>query len=110
MKKLILLGAYLLALAAPMHAMAGPPDIVVVRIREFSTSATAVITRGEGKSELVEIDTKGNFNKEFAQVSEAYHKLFYGLYQEGYTLQSTMSTSASQSTGGVITLLFTKAQ
>ncbi len=107
MKNLFLLCACLLALAAPLRAAVAPPaDIVVVRILE-GRSITAIITRGDGKSEKIEFD-RGASDKNLTQSSEGYYKLFHQLYQEGYSLQSTFSTSLSNGTG-FITLLFVKA-
>ena len=105
MKKLLLLCACLLALASPLRALADPPDIVVVRIKDgVSGSITAIITRGEGKSETVTFDAGGS-EKGLATASEGYYKLFHSLYQSGYTLQSTFSSGG----GFFTTLLFTKA-
>ncbi len=103
MKKLVLLCACLWALAAPLRALAGPPDIVVVRILDNGVSINAVITRGEGKSEKIAFDSGGN-DKRLTEASEGYYKLFNQLYQEGYTLQSTFSDH------GLTTLLFVKNQ
>ncbi len=108
MKKLLLLCACLLALAASLRAAVAPPvDIVVVRIYE-GTHTTIIITRGEGKSEKVEIEN-GLSDKKLTQASEGYYKLFERLYGEGFTLQSTMSTTFS-ATISFTTLLFVKAK
>ena len=109
MKKLLLSGVLVLAHLLPLGAVAGPPSIIVVRIYDYGLSTKAIITRGEGQSEVVEVDTKGNFTKQLTQSSEGYYKLFQRFYQDGYALQSTISTSASNG-AGYITLLFTKAQ
>ncbi|AMR28939.1 hypothetical protein A0257_18755 [Hymenobacter psoromatis] len=107
MKNILLLCACLWALATPLRVVAGPPaDIVVVRIVE-GRSVTAIITRGDGKSEKVEFD-RGASDENLTQSSEGYYKLFHQLYQEGYSLQSTFSTSNNLGSG-FITLLFVKA-
>ncbi len=107
MKKLLLLCACLLALASPLRSVAGPPaDIVVVRIYEGS-STTIIITRGEGKSEKIEL-VNGTNDKKLTQASEGYYKVFERLYQEGYTVQSTFSTVFNANIG-FTTLLFVKA-
>ncbi len=90
MKKLLLLGACLWALAAPLGVAATPPNIVVVRIYEGGHT-TIVITRGEGKSEKIEIDN-GITDKKLIQANEGYYKVFERLYQEGFTVQSTFAT------------------
>ena len=107
MKKLLLLGACLWAFAAPLHAVAGPPDIVVVRIYEGG-SITAIITRGEGKSEKVKFDN-GSTDKSLTRASEGYYKLIHQFYSEGYTLQSTMMAQDTPNTS-YTTLLFVKGQ
>ncbi|TFZ68864.1 hypothetical protein E4631_02045 [Hymenobacter sp. UV11] len=105
MKNILLLCACLLALATPLRAVAGPPaDIVVVRILEFNGNTTAIITRGEGKSEKVEF-ASGYSDKKQIQGGEEYYKFLQRLYQEGYTLQSSFSPG----TGGTVTLLFVKS-
>ncbi|AMJ66306.1 hypothetical protein [Hymenobacter sp. PAMC 26628] len=76
MKKLILLSACLLALAArPAAAQTQGPDIVVVRVYDGGGSGKFIITRGEGKSEQVEFKG-GVSDKNQAASSEAYHKMF----------------------------------
>lgn len=106
MKKILLLCACLLALAAPPRAVAGPPAIIVVRIYEGNSTVRAIITRGEGQSEQIRFD-KGTGDKRMVQSSEGYHQLFQRLYQEGYSLQSTMSAPNSPDSG-FTTLLFVK--
>jgi hypothetical protein len=106
MKKRFLLCACLLALAAPLQAAVAPPDIVVVRIYE-GAHTTIIITRGEGKSEKIEIEN-GIRDKRLIQANEGYYKLFERLYQEGYTVQSTFTT-VYDSSSGFTTLLFAKA-
>lgn len=107
MRKLLFLSLCLWALAQPLRAVAGPPDIVVVRILESGTLASAIITREEGKSEKVEFN-RGASDKRLTQSSEGYFLLFQRLYQEGYALQSTFSTSEVNER--YITLLFVKKQ
>ncbi len=105
MKNLLLLCACLLALASPLRAAVAPPvDIVVVRIYE-GPHVTAIITRGEGKSEKVEFEN-GITDKWLTQTSQGYYKLFERFYGEGYILQSTMTSNA----GSLTTLLFVKAK
>ncbi len=108
MKKLFFLGACLWLLAAPLRALAAaPPDIVVVRIYE-GANITAIITRGEGKSEKIEFSS-GLSDKNMTRASEGYYKIFEKLYQEGYTLQSTLPAANSPATS-FLTLLFVKSK
>ena len=106
MKKIILLCTCLLALAAPLRAAVAPPEIIVVRIYE-GRKTTIIITRGEGKSEKVEVEN-GFTDKRLMEASEGYYKVFERLYQEGYTVQSTFSTVYDASSG-FTTVLFVKA-
>ncbi len=95
-------------LATPLRAaVLLPADIVVVRIYEGSKT-TVIITRGEGKSEKLEIDN-GLTDKKLIQGSEGYYKVFERLYSEGYTLQNSFITTFSPSIS-FTTLLFTKAR
>jgi hypothetical protein len=108
MKKIFLLSACLWVLAGPTRAQAGPPDIVVVRVRDYKTSASIFITRGEGKTEKIEVDVKGSsLDKGMTAVSEGYYKVVEKLYQEGYVLQNSTGIS-DQSGGGVLTYVFVK--
>jgi hypothetical protein len=110
MKKIFLLSACLWALAGSAQAQAEPPAIVVVRVRDYKTSATIFITRGEGKTEKIEIDGKLlSLDKSMTAVSEGYYKVINKLYQEGYILQNSGGVS-DPSTGGVLTYLFVKSQ
>ncbi|OGX83492.1 hypothetical protein [Hymenobacter coccineus] len=103
MKKLLLLSACLLALAArPAAAQTPSPEIVVVRIYEFPTKVHLVITRGEGKSEVMEFDS-GASDKRLTASGEGYYKFINKLYQEGYALQSTFPGNQ-----GFTTLLLVK--
>jgi len=106
MKKLFFLCACLLALATQPCAAAAPPEIVVVRIYEGSHTVI-IITRGEGKSEKIEVDN-GITDKKLIQANEGYYKVLERLYQEGYTVQSTFST-LYDTNRGFTTLLFAKA-
>jgi hypothetical protein len=107
MRNLLFLSLCLWALAQPLRAVAGPPDIVVVRIYEGAT-VTAIITRGAGKSEKVEFPA-GVSDKNLTRTSEGYYLLFEKLYQEGYALQSTMPTANSPATS-FLTLLFVRGK
>jgi hypothetical protein len=105
MKKLLLLGGGLLALSGhPMRAYASDPDIVVVRVWDNPGYVRVVITRGEGKSEVMEFEN-GFSAKNMTSSGAGYFKVYHQLYQEGYVLQSTVSGSGGYSS----TLLFVKA-
>ena len=105
MKKLILMGACLLAFSAcPAQTVKAEPDIVVVRVSD-GANVNVTITRGESKTEYLEFKN-GAFEKGLTASGQGYYKLFYKLYQEGYALQSTFSGVQV----GFTTLLFVKAK
>lgn len=108
MKKLLFLGACLVVLSSqPVMAQTGGPDIVIVRLAEGAGTIHAVITRGEGKSEEIEFPN-GSKNKGLIASSEGYYKMINKLYQEGYVLKSTFSSSNINAEN--MTLLFVKGQ
>lgn len=106
MKKLLILGVCLLALAAhPSTVLAGDPDVVVVRVLDNGGNVRLFISRPDGKSEKVEFN--GGFNeKGLSDSGQGYQKVIAKLYQEGYTLKSSFSTN----TGVFATLVFVKGQ
>ena len=90
MKKLVFFAACLLTLGLhPITSYAADPDIVVVRIHEGDTNVRAIISHGEGKDEVIEFPT-GGLEKRLVASADGYHKLLFKLYQEGYTLKSTL--------------------
>ena len=100
MIKLLCLSICLFLLSAPgLRAQTIPPEIVIVRIIEYSGSVDVVITRGPGKSEYLEFNS-GPFKKKMTTASEQYYDFLYKLYQEGFVLQSTFTpnTDANSST------------
>jgi hypothetical protein len=87
MKKLLLLGFWLLALrAAPVIAQTGGPGVIVVIV----APAKAVITREDGKSEVTSIPY-GTSDANLTARAQWYQKLLAQLYQAGYVLKSTFS-------------------
>lgn len=104
MKKLLLLGACLLALgSSPVAAQAGGPGVAVVSIVNLGPSYKAVITREDSKSEALEIPNGGS-DKRLMATSQGFQKLISKLYQEGYTLKSTFGGDR------VTNLVFVKGQ
>ena len=85
-------------------AQTAGPDIVVVRVWDNSAYVRFVITRGEGKSEVLEFEN-GYSAKNLTASGVGYFKVYHQLYQEGYVLQSTVSSGGGFSS----TLLFVKA-
>lgn len=105
MKKLLVAGACLGALAGAAQAQAGPPDLVVVRIYEGDVKIHVSITRGQNTSEVLEFDN-GTSDKNLTRSGQGYYQLFQRFYQEGYVLQSTFS--AAKNRNSTVTLPFTR--
>lgn len=104
MKKLLFLGACLVALASqPVMAQTGGADVVVVRVYDGSVSGRLVIAHAGGKTE--ELPFNGSYNsKGLAESGNQLQQVVTTLYQQGYALKSTFSSS-----GGVVaTLIFVK--
>ena len=88
MKKLLFLGACLVALASsPVLAQTGGAQVVVVQVSFYPSGGQMTISRGEGKTEVID------FKRSRGQAAEveAYQQTISKLYQEGYTLKSTFS-------------------
>lgn len=90
--------------SSPVMAQTGGPDVVVVRIVE-GAAVYVTITRGVGKSEEFEFANRYH-GKGSASTVESYHQLVSKLYQEGYSIKSTIATGNSAST----ILIFVKGQ
>ena len=89
MKKILILIACLLALgASPVNAQTSGPGVVFVSITPAYFSYKAVITREDGKSEVLTIPS-GTSDKNLVDYSQWYQKLISKFYQEGYALKST---------------------
>ena len=104
MKKLLFLGACLLALSSsPVRAQTGGSDVVVVRLVDGLPSSQLVIVRGPGQNEQLELPA-GIGTKNLISSGEVLQQAVAKLYQEGYTLKSTFSSKG----GSAATLIFTK--
>lgn len=101
MKKLLFLGACLIAFASqPVLAQTGEPDVVLVHFYHLGTPKLHVtIVRGTGKPE--EQEFKGSDTEE----TQLCQQIITKLYREGYTLKSTFATSVAPNN-----LLFVKGQ
>jgi hypothetical protein len=107
MKKLIFLGACLVALAS-QPAQAGGTQLAIVRITEYPSTAYVSVTQAEGKSEQWKFDI-GSTGKRLDDAGQGYYKLLAGLYQQGYHLQSTF-TAAVDATISRTTMVLVKGQ
>lgn len=105
MRKLIVLGACLLALGVyPSVALAADPEVVVVRVYEqLGSPSRLVISRGAGKTEVLDFPN-GYSEKNVVAAAELYHRIVTQLYQEGYVLQGTLKSGDISGT-----MLFVKA-
>jgi hypothetical protein len=112
MKKLLFLGACLMALASqPVLAQTGGADIVVVKVRETYSYMELNIARPGSKPEKrvfksKELKELGDGN-EPSGIAEATRRLLADLAQQGYSLTSTYGSSSELSP---TTLIFTKKQ
>jgi hypothetical protein len=112
MKKLLFLGACLVALASsPVMAQTGGADVVVVRVNEGSAAVGSnclIVVRGKGKSEKIAFPTEQQIAGPSAQAlttsGEIMQGVFAKLHQQGYTLKSTFGH------GSTTTLIFAKGK
>jgi hypothetical protein len=105
MQKLLFLGSCLVALASqPVMAQTGGPDVVVVRVYDAGANVELAISRGNGQVEMIKFNS-GVSDKHLKEAAEGYQQALAKLYQEGYSLKSTFTTSENLST-----LVFVKGQ
>ncbi|RZJ93158.1 MAG: hypothetical protein EOO60_05645 [Hymenobacter sp.] len=92
MKKLLLFGACLVALASqPVKAQVAEPAVITVQVYTGGVSGGyLLICRGEGKTE--EIPFKST--KRYGSI-EAYQRALAKLCQEGYTLKGTFAEGSA---------------
>ncbi|RZK32471.1 MAG: hypothetical protein EOO63_01240 [Hymenobacter sp.] len=113
MKKLLFLGAGLVALAAsPVMAQAptqAEVDVTVVRVTTTYTRTFITVTRPGGQEELLEFANDKQSEKR-QPVGVGFQQLVAGLYQQGYQLQSTFDTQSSTSSSAAILLFLRKKQ
>jgi hypothetical protein len=108
MKKLLFLGACLVALSSsPVMAQAGGTEVVVMSMRTASLGRTRVVLAySGGKTEEKLIKNMSNSDKAQDEATSAYQEIITNLYQQGYSLKSTFSGFQ----GGFSTLVFVKGQ
>jgi hypothetical protein len=104
MKKLLFLGACLVALASvPAKAQIGGTEVVVVQVYSTGTGTFHLaVTRANGQTEDTEV--RDGFNPKDHAGAVACQRAFAKLVQEGYTLKSTFSSDLYRTT----TLVFEK--
>jgi hypothetical protein len=104
MKKILFLGACLVALASkPVMAQTAGPDVVVVRVTDGLVASQMVIVRGPGKNEQIDLPV-GTHTKGLVSSGEVIQQAIAKLYQEGYSLKSTFGGHQ----GSASTLVFVK--
>lgn len=104
MKKLLFLGACLVALASqPAMAQTGGPDVVVVRVLEFSRKLQFSIARGQQQPEELTFE----LSKE-AKASSGYQIVLAKLYAQGYVMQAVVPGLNNGSGYVESTLILTK--
>ena len=101
MKKLLFLGACLVALASqPVKAQTGGADVVVARFYYEGGRLYVAIARGAAEPEIQDMRGSEAAEAQFCQ------KVVAKLYQEGFSLKSTFSSGP----GYKSTLVFAKGQ
>jgi opacity protein-like surface antigen len=111
MKKLLLLGACLVALASsPAMAQAttqAEVDVTVVRVTANYARTRVTVTRPGGKDELLEFENDNQSEKR-QPVGGGFQQLVAGLYQQGYQLASTFDTQMGPGSSAAILLFVRK--
>jgi hypothetical protein len=112
MKKLLFLGACLVALAsAPVKAQTGEPDIVVVKMTDGYYQPTIFDIARPGKPpehrvlNKKDLEALGSWGT-LAGAAEATRRLLVELAQQGYSLSTTYSAGSTN----ITTMVFTKRQ
>ncbi len=110
MKKLIFLGACLLALAsAPAKAQTGGADIVVVRVMEYHGRTYLTIERAGQEPEQLDFKWDSRIGEKWERASKGYLNALSKLYQQGYRVQATIPGFANDGVA-YTTLMFIKGQ
>lgn len=106
MKKLLFTTNLLLLLgSSPVYAQQ-EPEIITLRIFDPRVgNGQIVVTRGEGKSEILPLEN-GVSDKKVIRASETCHRLLKQLYQGGYVMQGIVKNGEDYS---YTTVLFVKA-
>jgi hypothetical protein len=93
MKKLLFLGACLMALASsPVMAQTGGPDVVVMTVKALGVNKVRVVLAYNGgkTEEQIVKNIVGNDQAQDEATSE-YQRIIAKLYQQGYSIKSTFS-------------------
>jgi opacity protein-like surface antigen len=116
MKKLLFLGACLVALASqPAMAQTGGSDMVVVKVTEQYGRIEFFIARAGSKPEhrefgFKQMKEKGESRFFYNESAEYTRSLLMELAQQGYNLTTTYTSGGVAGGPGPTTLVFTKRQ
>lgn len=91
-----------------MIAQTGGPGVLIVRVTEGVWRVNVSITRPDGKSKQLDFENDAT-GERLNKSGQGYQKAFAGLYQQGYSLQSTFSATARQNDDRT-TLVFVNGQ
>jgi hypothetical protein len=110
MKKLVLLGACLAALASsPVKAQTGGADVVVVRVMEYSGRTYLTVERVGQEPEQIDFKWDSRIGEKRERASKGYLNALNKLYQQGYRVQATIPGLANDDVA-YTTLVFMKGQ
>jgi hypothetical protein len=103
MKRRLFLGAYLVAMASsPVLAQTSTSEVAIVQLYFTGINTGHLsLTRTTGTTEAAQFKTSNTHQEEAA----AYQRVFTQLYQEGYSLKSTITRAED-----VATWIFVKGQ
>jgi hypothetical protein len=108
MKRLLFLGACLVALASqPVVAQTGGADIVVVRVNEYNGSTHLAIERGGKTPEYIDFKWQEKPEKN-QSAATGYYVALVKLYQQGYQVQAVIPGIAGSAGYSTTTLIFAK--
>jgi hypothetical protein len=110
MKKLVFLGACLVALASsPVKAQTGGADIVVVRVMEYNGRTYLTVERAGQEPEQIDFKWDSRIGEKRERASKGYLDTLSKLYQQGYRVQATIPGFTNADVA-YTTLVFTKGQ
>ncbi|MGI4867579.1 MAG: hypothetical protein ACRYFZ_26905 [Janthinobacterium lividum] len=110
MKKLLFLGACLVALASqPVRAQTGGMDVLVVRVEETNAHVSLTVERAGQEPEGIGFDYDRRPGKA-GRASKGYLDALSKFYEQGYIVQAVIPGVTYTAIGGVTysTLIFTK--
>ena len=105
MRTFLLSAAFTVMLS--LSAFAAPPSLVLVQFHGRNNTIT--ITRGPGKTEIIEVP-EPHVVKNYAASAEKLHAVFTSLYAEGYEIKnSTVNDISGSAPFETVTYVFVKS-